>query len=355
MRKKFIHGGRILAAGALFICLMRLSAPAALAMRPGEAAFTVKQTFANTGAFTPPGETFSYKLTPKAALNPMPAGSGPEGCAFAVTGTSDMQISIAFTQAGRYAYELRHVTAPQPGYRYDQEIYTLEVFVGSDLAVTAVAHKSDGSKAPDIRYAHAYSANPLPSDPGAMADPPVVKTVSGSPSRSGVFTFRLTAGDPSNPMPQGSANGVKTLRITGAGRGEFGTWSYQREGTYFYTVSEVNTGESGYTYDSAVYTITDSVRDADGRLQVTRVVTNGTNKQVASLSFINTYTQGGRPAAPEGKPGQPGQPGQPGKPGPNTGDETRVALDIALFIAGGMAALGSICYLLVCKRREEKA
>jgi len=274
----------------------------------------------------------------------MPAGSGPDGYAFTVTGTANMGIGpIAFRQAGQYTYGISHITPPASGYTYDREVYTLEIYVESNLTVTVIAYKQGGSKAADISYEHA-GPGLLPSDPRTMADPPVVKTVSGSPAKPGVFTFRLMAGDPSNPMPAGSENGVKTLQITGSGQGEFGTWSYTAQGTYYYTVSEMNTGLSGYTYDTAAYTITDTVKAVDGQLAVARVVTNGANKKVTSLSFINTYTPGGGPKPPGNQP----------ENGPKTGDESQTALYIALFCAAGIVLLGSMIYLLVSRRRGKE-
>jgi len=328
----------------LLACLMGLLVPMASAAGPGQVTLTVKQVFSGTGA-SAPGKTCSYRLTPKKASNPMPnatgggVGSGADGYSFYITGTDDISVGpITFTQPGQYTYELHHTTPPASGFTYDQEVYTLEMYVKNDLTVAVLVYKKDGSKAAGITYAHAGQGL-LPSDPAAMADPPIVKTVSGNPARAGSFTFRLAAGNLSNPMPAGSANGVKTIQITGPGRGEFGTWRYASEGTYYYTVVEVNTGENGYTYDTTVYTITDTVKAVDGQLAVTRVVINGANKQVTSLSFINTYAPGGGPTSPEGKPG------------PITGDESKIMLYIVLFSIAGLAALGSITYLLVGKRR----
>jgi len=342
MKKKFMQGGRIFAVGVVLACLMGLLIPAAHAARPGEIVLTVRQVLTNAG--TPlPETTFSYKLAPELAANPMPAGSGEEGYVFSITGTDDLDIGpIIFTQAGKYAYEIAHITSPRPGYTCDQKVYTLEIYVKRDLDITVVARKADGSKAPDIKYEHSYK---LSSDPSGMADLPVVKTVNGNPAKDSAFTFRLAAKNPTDPMPAGSADGVKTLQITGSGRGTFGTWSYTAQGTYYYTVSEVNSGESGYTYDTAVYTITDTVKAVDGQLAVTRVVTNDAKKQVTSLSFINTYTPGGGSTPPDGKPG---------KPGPVTGDETGVTLYFVLFCTAGIAALGSVTWLLVSRRRGRR-
>jgi len=340
MHKRILRRKRVLAVGVTLACLMALLIPTALATQPGEITLTVKQAFSNPGISD---DTFHYKLAPKLASNPMPAGSGADGYTFSITGTNDAQLGpILFNEPGVYAYEISCITASRPGYTCAHETYRLEIFVERSLAFTVVIYKEDGSKVSDIKYEHTY--RPLPSDPSAMVDPPIVKTVSGNPAKDSAFIFQLTAKNPSGPLPAGSADGVKTLQIIGPGQGSFGTWSYTAEGTYYYTVSEVNSGVSGYTYDTTVYTITDAVKAADGQLAVTRVITNGANKQVSSLSFINTYT----PPPGNGKGGS-------GKPGPITGDETQIALYITLFCVAGIVALGSAAWLLIsrqCRRRN---
>jgi len=367
----------------------------ALAAGTATVTLTVQQVFTVTGPSAPPSGNFTYRLTAKQASNPMPGSS-----LFSIIGTGETRIGpISFTRAGVYAYEIRPATLSQPGYTYDQEVYTVEVYVERNMTGTVVVYKSDGSKASGIRYAHAYNlaAEVLPSDPALMVDPPVVKTVSGNPATASVFTFQLTAGNPSNPMPADSANGVKTVQITGSGRAEFGTWSYTGEGIYYYTISEVITGADGYIYDSAVYTITDSVKSAGNQLLLTRVVTNSANRQVTSLSFINTYTgnTGGEttpptptptpppivappptatpppPSPPSGEttppddifnPGGSGAGGAMTPPpsgsggssgnGPRTGDDSQIELYAALFCAAAVTALGSAGYLLTGGRRK---
>jgi len=331
---------------ALFLACLLCAAPARHAPAAMESAvtLTVKQVFTRTGTAAPPGETFRYILTPEREGNPMPGNGGAAGYAFSVTGNAKADLDpIRFTDAGEYGYEIRNIPAQMSGYAYDPEVYSLVVYIRDGLPPLVIIYTKGGGKASDIEFKHRYDADLglIPSDPKLMADPPVVKTVSGSPSAASVFSFRLTAGDRSNPMPAGSANGVKTLRITGAGRGEFGTWAYTAAGTYFYTISEVNTGVNGYTYDTAVYTITDTVRAVDGRLELTRVVTNEANRPVASCSFINAY---------HGVPSGGGTGGSPGK-GPKTGDESQATLYTILLCAACAAALGSGGYLLASKRR----
>ena len=382
--KRIIRVGMVFA--LLLACLMGgMLIPKAFAAEKGEVMLTVVQAI--SGVSLPPEAIFSYRLTAKSASNPMPTGSGASGYLFDIAGTGEARIGpIRFAKAGLYTYEIHHVTDPRPGYVYDQTVYKLEILVESDLTATVIASKEDGSKAADIQYQHSYNYGP--SDPGNMVDPPIVKTVSGNPSVASAFTFHLVPGNPSNPMPAGSVNGVKTVQVTGSGWTEFGTWAYTKEGTYYYTVSEVNTGTGDYVFDATVYTITDTVKAVDGQLVVNRVVMNNANKQVTSLSFINTYTGDNKVTPPpSGKPGGPtptpppsGKPGGTTPPpsgglggggsggggsggggsggsgggsgaGPKTGDESQTTLYTVLFCIAGITALISVEYLLADRRR----
>ena len=342
---------------------------------------------------------FTYMLKPLEPHNPMPAGSTAKGYTFTISGNNSVEINLpGFIRQGVYRYELyQKIDAEKPGYTYDKRVYIIEAHVDAMLEAMIVVFNANDEKTDRIVFEN--SCQVLPTDPKLMVDPPVKKTVFGSPSRNSTFTFRLAAQDASWPMPEGSANGVKTLRITGSGQGEFGVWSYDKTGTYYYTVYEVNGGESRYTYDTAVYTITDMVTEENGQLVLSRVVTNNTNKQVTSLAFNNRYRQGGsegggdKPGNPDGgNPGNPGG-GSPGKPGggnsgggnpsvdipddgapghgvtgttgdtgntgvtgvtgPKTGDDMNTDFYIALFALGCILAVGAMLYLAADKKDKK--
>jgi len=268
---------------------------------------------------------FSYVLISLDSGNPMPQGSLSSVYSFTAAGTGLKAIGpIIFSNTGTYRYEIKgNQSVPARGYTYDTQIYTVTIYVkqtGTYLSAEIVVKKSDGSKAGSIRFENVYT--PLASDPEIMVDPPVKKTVSGNPSAASNFTFSLTAQDKANPMPEGSADGIKHITIYGSGEEDFGTWSYTREGTYYYTISEVVSAGTNYTYDRSVYTITDVVRDIDGQLEVTRTVTNGANKQVESCIFINKYNGGsgsGGSGSDGGGSGSGGGPGRPGVSGSSNG------------------------------------
>jgi pilin isopeptide linkage protein len=144
-------------------------------------------------------------------------------------------------------------------------------------------------------------------------------------------------------MPAGSMGGMKTINMTGPGEGTFGTWVYDEAGVYTYTVHQENNKEKGYKYDTTVYTITDTVKDENAKLVVTRVVTNGSGKQVGVMAFVNEY-----------KKSSPSTEGGKGAAGPKTGDLFNPVLyKTLLFGGGGVAAFGLILLLAPRRRRKE--
>jgi len=394
---RIISPVRLLTACAALICTIGIQViPEAYAAGECQVMLTVKQVLSGAGLSSSVNQTFTYRLIPKTTGAPMPENSSLDGYTFTITGNVDAQAGpLIFSSAGTSVYEISCVANGNTNVTYDRQIYTIEVYVTNDMTSSVVVYNSDGSKVTGVVFEHVL--NLLPSDPSAMINPQVVKTVSGNPPTASTFTFRLVAKDLSNPMPEGSSNGVKTVSVTGSGQAVFGTWSYTAEGTYYYTVSEVNSGAGNYVYDGAIYTITDTVSAEDGQLLLTRVITNSSNKQVMSYPFINTYKTGGggggntptptptpTPSKPPVKPVKPSEPGGPVQPpegpddsndgdlihdkdpplgtipggnpgsGPKTGDESRIILNIVLFGIAGVAALGSTVYLLTGKRCEKK-
>ena len=364
-------GKKLLRVAAAVMVLIVLAPPAAhgAANPPG---ITVNQVLTTSDG----AEIFTYRLKPLETGVPMPAGSTEEGYTFTITGTGSVTIELpGFSRQGIYRYELFQViSGEKTGYVYDKQVYTVEAHVGVTLDVQIVIIHMDGVKAEEITFQNAEKN--VPSDPDRMVDPLVRKTVFGSSNLGVTFEFRLAAENPSNPMPPGSINGVKTISITGSGWNAFGVWSYDEAGTYYYTVYEVDAGVKGYTYDTAVYTITDMVKAENGELVLTRVVTNNANKPVTSFIFNNYYSSGGGsggggtytsqidpPATnppPANLPGliettdevtplgtmSPSGDGEDGGVGPKTGDDSDVEFYIGLFAAGGLISLLAAIYLI---------
>ena len=318
---------------------------------------TVEQTFTMSEK-SATDDTFTYQVTALETGSPMPSGSVGGAYTFTIDGTGDAAVgAIDFTHAGVYRYEVRQVIAsPKTGYAYDGQVYAVSIYVkntGTGLAGEVIVQNSDGDKVGNLRFENTYS--PLASDPAVMVDPPVKKIVTGSPGRDGTFKFRLEAEDALNPMPDGSRDGVKTLTIAGSGEEDFGTWSYTVPGSYNYTISEVNTGEAGYKYDTTVYTITDSVTDVDGQLVVTRTVTDEANKQVSVCAFTNEY----KPVDSSNKPVNGGNkpvngsnnPVNGGIFAPKTGDSSGMARYVIPAVTALLVLLASAAW----RRKQMRA
>ena len=363
----------------------------------------IEQSFSTNSVFAE--DIFTYVLRTYDSDAPMPPGSSAGGYAFTIAGNNTYDIkTLAFTKAGKYHYEIyQSISVVKPGYTYDRRTYAIEAQVDASLNVLFTA-RIDKNKVEKIKFENSFSV--APTDPNLMVDPPVIKTVSGSPARDGSFKFTLTASSLSYPMPPSSANGVKTIWITGPGRSTFGKWSYNKTGIYYYTVREENAGERGYAYDTAVYTITDRVTEEYGKLVLSRIVTDHLNKPVSSLDFHNSYSptggilgggnterenpttnpntnldDGGNPKGnppaednpfanlwDDGNPGGNAEGGgpadstpaggsRPGITGPKTGDSTNMLLYIILVAAGAILAAGALIYIAVSgsKKKPRKA
>lgn len=344
-----IRGKRPMACCMLLACLLTLAFPRAAHAAPtDDVALTVGQSFTKPADATA-ADTFTYTLTAQQSGCPMPAGSSGDTCTFTMSGTDTVSLGPA-----TYSYEIQQtVASAQTGYTYDMQVYTVEIYAvntAGGLQADAVVYNGDGLKVSAIVFENTYE--PLASDPSIMVDPPVKKTVSGSPSVDGTFTFKLEAENKANPMPAGSADGVKLMTIVGPGEEDFGTWSYTKAGTYHYTISEVDNKETGYTYDAAIYTITDNVTDVDGQLTVARTVTNTDNKMVDACDFVNKYTSVKKASGPIGGSGSFGGMTD----GVKTGDGTVLGLYQAMFFISGLAlATCVVCLVRNRKKRGVKA
>jgi len=333
-------------------------APPAHALASHQVTLTVNQTFTKTGLAAPPITLFEYRLTPKTPSGaPMPAGGGPGGYSFTIDGTGQALIGpIDFPDPGVYVYELTHVTPVRSGYTYSQAVYTIKVYVDSDpdVPLGVVAYKLDQTKAMDLAFGHSFDSGNYQveeSDPATMPDPPVVVTVKGKPDPSDdTFVFQLVPESSSNPMPPGSDNGVKTVRIKGQGQAQFGSWSYTKPGTYVYRASQVNTGLPGYTFDSTVYTIIDTVTDVNGALVVKRQIFDQFGRSATALVFTDIYATSHLDIPPAGDrdAGSSQAAGQVNNHLPFTGSNAAAAA------LGALTALLAGWLLLLAKRRRQR-
>ncbi|MCL2491827.1 MAG: hypothetical protein FWE87_03665 [Coriobacteriia bacterium] len=291
--KKVIRRRTILTLVLLSVYMVSMFAPLVASADTEGILIPVSQTFTNTGMVVEPTSTFEYRLAPELAWYPMPAYSEGAIYDFSLTGNDSTEIGpIDFSQVdvGIYTYHVMCTSPLAPYYTLDQQVFTIMVYVMHGQISIVVAYQENGNKVSDIRFDHEYDYG---GDyiPVTTQDPPVKKTVSGDrPKTASLFTFELRAEDTSNPMPAGSKDGVKLIEIEGTGQTEFGSWTYAEQGVYHYTIKELNTGVSGYTYDKTIYTITDTVTAlSDGRLVIDRSITDDTHREATDFSFVNVF------------------------------------------------------------------
>lgn len=250
----------------------------------------------------------AYSLEAENSTSPLPDGS--TGGVYNFTVKNDALKSITFNigKSGNYSYILKPIKNNEK-INYDDQSYHIAISVenvgGVQDVVAEIRYidgEYDGDKAPGLIYDHRMKnvtgSTPEDVDDGNVvtADPPVRKKISGDkPDKDAEFTFIMEADDPSYPMPDGSRNGIKKMKIRGSGSGEFGLSKYTEPGEYIYRIYEENTKEEGYEYDRSVYTVINSVTENDGKLELQQSIMrpNGTVKpadEIMSFTFINKYT-----------------------------------------------------------------
>ena len=224
--------------------------------------------------------------------------------------------TYTFEKAGTYTYTAKEAKGDNEHMTYDSGEHTFVITVTDEGGTLKAEVKSDdGAKA---KFTNTYTPEPV------SIDPPVQKVITGDkPASPATFTFQMKAITEGAPMPAGSADGIKSMQITGAGSKEFGEIVYTEPGEWVYEISELKGNAEGYTYDTTVYTLTVKVtQNDDGTLTKTETIKGGD-----AIVFTNKYE------APKT---------------PKTGDTT---LQVGpLFLAGavitGIAAFGA-------RRRED--
>ena len=107
------------------------------------------------------------------------------------------------------------------------------------------------------------------------------------------FDFAAVSATPSTypvPMPDGSADGKKAVKITDEGTNDFGDIVFDKAGVYTYKVSEKNEGLGGYTYDPQVYELVITVVDNKGTLEYSYTVDGkDATADLFTFDFLNEY------------------------------------------------------------------
>ena len=262
------------------------------------------------------------------------------------TATGDITFNpIKYTAPGTHTYTMHEVRAgtTEAGVTYDATTYTVTAKVtksGGKLQVEYFVEGADGI-VPAV-FKNVYEPA------GATVVIGATKTLAGKELSQGQFTFRLVGADGTVVEATNDANGNVA----------FPKLSFDKEGTYEFTMTEVKDNQVNVTYDDASYRVVVIVTD-DGKGQL---VTEASYPD-GTPAFANSYVESvpepgsGPDTEPTATPTTDG-PTAPGKSGPvkhfaklaKTGDGVLLA---AAPVAVGMVAafaVGAIAFRLLRKR-----
>ena len=175
--------------------------------------------------------------------------------------------SISYDTVGTHTYTVVETKGSAKGVTYDTKTYTVTVEVYDDGLGLLKTNITGTPKALD--FTNTYKAEPVSVQFEGL------KTLEGKDLQDAEFSFTLT----------GSGDVNETVKNNGEGKISFTEITYDKAGTYTYTVKEEASTERGVTIDSTVYNITVEVTDS-GNGQLAAEVTGADPK---ALNFKNTY------------------------------------------------------------------
>jgi len=160
--------------------------------------------------------------------------------------------AIHYSEPGTYKYTVSEANGGAGGITYDSTVYAVTVTVTDNGAGQLVATVT--YNAGDIVFNNTYNADST------------TVTLTGKKELTGM---KLTDGMFSFVVKDKNGNIVSTGMNSADGTINFGKIGFAEAGVYTFTVTEINNGADGITYDSTVYTVTVTVTDnGDGTLSV---------------------------------------------------------------------------------------
>ena len=184
--------------------------------------------------------------------------------------------AITYDQAGTYEYTISEAipTERETGVTYDDTKYKVTVTVeekAGKLGATAVYENIKAGEVPMFKNTY----KPLPGTIQLEAK----KDLSGRPLKADEFSFTL----------KGDGGVDQTKKNDKDGKVLFDAITYDKAGTYEYTISEVvpDALETGMTYDTKKYEVTVKVVEKDNKLEATATYKDVTVGEVPT--FKNTY------------------------------------------------------------------
>ncbi|WP_337379738.1 Spy0128 family protein [Parolsenella catena] len=154
------------------------------------------------------------------------------------------------------------------------------------------------------------------------------KVLEGADLKAGQFTFKLSGG------------GVELTATNDAnGQVTFSELSFTQAGTYTFTISEVNDGQQGVTYDETERKVTVTVEDD----RLGNLIASVNQEELEACVFRNTYTKHEEPAKPT-------TPATPTKFVPQTGDP----IESAPIVVSAVLGVAILAVALVVSKRGKR-
>lgn len=244
---------------------------------------------------------------------------------------------LQLDKVGTYVYTVsERAGATANGVTYDTTVFTATVTVTENAETHAleaqVAYSKGGKAADAVAFSNSYAPAATEVKLGAS------KVLSGEDLKEGQFSFQLKDAD---------GKVLQTAKNAADGTVGFEAISYDKPGTYAYSISEVDDGQKNVTYDAAEHRVTVTVTDDGAGHLVATVTYDGAVAPV----FKNTYTPPTTPPTepPTNPPSKPPVPKEE-KPGlPYTGDTSLSPMALG-GIAGGAVVL--IAAGVILRRRN---
>lgn len=289
---------------------------------------TITGTKALTGRDLAEGE-FSFDLKDADGNVVQTVKNGADG----TFGFAPLQLD----KVGTYVYTVsERAGATANGVTYDTTVFTATVTVTENAEThaleTQVAYSKGGKAADAVAFSNSYAPAATEVKLGAS------KVLSGKDLKEGQFSFQLKDAD---------GKVLQTAKNAAGGTVGFEAISYDKPGTYTYSISEVDDGQKNVTYDAAEHQVTVTVTDDGAGHLVATVTYDG---DVAPV-FKNTYTPPTTPPTePPANPPSKSPVPKEEKPGlPYTGDTSLSPMALG-GIAGGAVVL--IAAGVILRRRN---
>lgn len=289
---------------------------------------TITGTKALTGRDLAEGE-FSFDLKDADGNVVQTVQNGADG----TFGFAPLQLD----KVGTYVYTVsERAGATANGVTYDTTVFTATVTVTENAETheleAQVAYSTGGKAVDAVAFCNSYAPAATEVKLGAS------KVLSGEDLKEGQFSFQLKDTD---------GKVLQTAKNAADGTVGFEAISYDKPGTYTYSISEVDDGQKNVTYDATEHQVTVTVTD-DGAGHLVATVAYGGD--VAPV-FKNTYTPPTTPPVnpPTNPPSKSPVPKKE-KPGlPEMGDTSLSPMALG-GIAGGAVVL--IAAGVILRRRN---